>query len=96
MNMKSGCHEIQDKIRLYNMQITENEQKIQKLQEELNVRQEKLNVGRTAYHREASRLESLKNITERYDGYGTVSVKRWQIRIKSGIDRRCCRYYQSR
>ena len=23
-----------------------------------------------AYHREASRLESLKNITERYDGYG--------------------------
>lgn len=32
--------EIQDKIRLYNMQITENEQKIQKLQEELNVRQE--------------------------------------------------------
>ena len=26
--------------------------------------------GQTAYHREASRLESLKNITERYDGYG--------------------------
>ena len=27
-------------------------------------------MGQTAYHREESRLESLKNITERYDGYG--------------------------
>ena len=32
--------------------------------------------GQTAYHRkEASRLESLKNITERYDGYGN-SIRR--------------------
>ena len=31
--------------------------------------------GQVAYHREASRLESLKNITERYDGYGN-SIRR--------------------
>ena len=30
---------------------------------------------RPAYHREASRLESLRNITERYDGYGN-SIRR--------------------
>ena len=29
-----------------------------------------MEAGQTNYHREASRLESLKNITERYDGYG--------------------------
>ena len=46
------------------------ESKIQTLQAELSTKTEKLRVGQTAYHREASRLESLKNITERYDGYG--------------------------
>ncbi len=61
---------IQETIRGYNVQITENEQQIERLQEELSEKQEKLRIGQTAYHREASRLESLKNITERYDGYG--------------------------
>ena len=36
---------------------------------------QQLEVGQTAYHREASRLESLRNITERYDGYGN-SIRR--------------------
>ena len=57
MNMKSGCLRIQDKIRLYNMQITENEQKIQKLQEELNVQTGKIEC-RTRQH-----------ITERHPGW---------------------------
>ena len=39
MHMKKRLSEIQEKIRLYNMQITENEQKIRKLQEELTVRE---------------------------------------------------------
>ena len=29
-----------------------------------------METGQSAYHREASRLESLKNLTERYEGYG--------------------------
>ncbi|MDD3402196.1 MAG: chromosome segregation protein SMC [Hespellia sp.] len=52
-----------------------NEQSIAALQQELNRQQEKLRIGQTAYHRENSRLESLKNITERYDGYGN-SIRR--------------------
>ena len=32
---------------------------------------EQLEIGQTAYHREASRLESLRNMAERYDGYGS-------------------------
>lgn len=46
------------------------EASIEKLQKELAKQTEQLQIGQTAYHREQSRLESLKNITERYDGYG--------------------------
>lgn len=54
----------------YNSRIEENEKKIDEYQKLLDEKQQKLRVGQTAYHRESSRLESLKNITERYDGYG--------------------------
>ena len=48
---------------------------VQKLQEELKKQNSQMEIGQAAYHREASRLESLKNITERYDGYGN-SIRR--------------------
>lgn len=48
---------------------------VQKLQEKLKEQSRQMEIGQTAYHREASRLESLKNITERYDGYGN-SIRR--------------------
>ena len=59
----------------YTDEIKELEGKIQKIQSELLEKGEKLRIGQAAYHREASRLESLKNITERYDGYGN-SIRR--------------------
>ncbi len=46
------------------------EEKIAVLQKQLTKQTEQFRIGQTAYHREESRLESLKNITERYDGYG--------------------------
>ena len=48
---------------------------VQKLQDELKKQNSQMEIGQTSYHREASRLESLKNITERYDGYGN-SIRR--------------------
>ena len=45
------------------------------LQQILAKQNEQMETGQTAYHREESRLESLKNITERYDGYGN-SIRR--------------------
>lgn len=48
---------------------------VQKLQDELKKQNSQMEIGQTAYHREASHLESLKNITERYDGYGN-SIRR--------------------
>lgn len=46
------------------------EDKIKELQKKLAKQTEQFRIGQAAYHREQSRLESLKNITERYDGYG--------------------------
>ncbi len=46
------------------------ESKISKLQVEISKKTEQLRNEQTAFHRESSRLESLKNLTERYDGYG--------------------------
>ncbi|CUN92631.1 chromosome segregation protein SMC [Eubacterium sp. am_0171] len=67
--------QISGRIHAYTEQISTNEQEIDKLQQELSGKQEQLRIGQTAYHRESSRLESLKNITERYDGYGN-SIRR--------------------
>ncbi len=51
------------------------EQEVASIQQQLAEQNRQMEVGQTAYHREASRLESLKNLTERYDGYGN-SIRR--------------------
>ena len=61
---------ISEKIISFTKESREYEQKINDIQKEMNKQSENLRIGQTAYHREQSRLESLKNITERYDGYG--------------------------
>ena len=48
---------------------------VMKIQEKLKEQNTKLEAEQTAYHREASRLDSLRNIAERYDGYGN-SIRR--------------------
>ena len=61
---------VTEEIAGYTRQIQENEREIEQYQKALAENQEKFRIGQTTYHRESSRLESLKNITERYDGYG--------------------------
>ena len=51
------------------------ETKIKELQSQIAKQSQMLQAGQSAFHREQSRLESLKNITERYDGYGN-SIRR--------------------
>lgn len=51
------------------------EEQVEKIRQNLMEQNRQAEQGQTAYHREASRLESLKNITERYDGYGN-SIRR--------------------
>ncbi len=51
------------------------EERIRQLQQQITICRKRLEDGQTAYHREASRLESLRNLAERYDGYGN-SIRR--------------------
>lgn len=51
------------------------DKEVHRLTDELKKQNAQMEIGQTAYHREESRLESLKNITERYDGYGN-SIRR--------------------
>ena len=74
--------QITGEIGRYTQQVHKTEEQIAVYQQEIAAKQEKLRVGQTAYHREASRLESLKNITERYDGYGN-SIRKVMARKDS-------------
>ena len=61
---------ISDEILKLQNESSRYEKQIDVLQTEITKLSEQFRIGQTAYHREQSRLESLKNITERYDGYG--------------------------
>ena len=64
-----------EQIQTQRKKTEENQEKIGKLQKKLAEQQTSFQQSQNLYHREASRLESLKNITERYDGYGN-SIRR--------------------
>ena len=53
----------------------EKEEEAEGFRRQLGKLNEELEVGQSAYHRESSRLESLRNMAERYDGYGS-SIKK--------------------
>lgn len=67
---KQKLQQISDVIRGYTAKTKETEAKIAELQKEIDEKNRQLQIGQSAYHREQSRLESLRNMTERYDGYG--------------------------
>ena len=67
---EEALKEISDKIILENAEVKKFETEISTLQKEIAEKNEELRQHQNTYHREQSRLESLRNITERYDGYG--------------------------
>lgn len=64
----------------YQKEHAEQEIKLNQLQVEIAEKTRLLSVGQSAFHREQSRLESLKNITERYDGYGNSIRKVMELK----------------
>jgi len=79
---KAEFEKVSFAIQEYNAKIQDAEEKVKQLQESLAQQNQQMDIGQTAYHREASRLESLKNITERYDGYGE-SIRRVMAQKKN-------------
>ena len=72
---ESTYRSVSDSIESMNGECVRLDEEVQKLQDRLKEQNRQMETGQTAYHREASRLESLKNLTERYDGYGN-SIRR--------------------
>jgi len=72
---KEQHHELTNEIEELLAKSHTYEEEVNQLQKELIEANKRAELGQTAYHREESRLESLKNITERYDGYGN-SIRR--------------------
>ena len=72
---QSEYDQITEEIHQIDQKFRQMDQQVHSLSEDLKKQTTQLEISQTAYHREASRLESLRNITERYDGYGN-SIRR--------------------
>lgn len=83
---KKAFEEVHGVICGYHVRKSSIEQEIETHVKNLREFNHLLETGQNAYHREASRLESLKNLTERYEGYGN-SIRRVmeQRQKRSGI-----------
>lgn len=68
-------HEISARMDELSQDYRKTEREITAARKLLDDQNRQMEIGQTAYHREASRLESLRNITERYEGYGN-SIRR--------------------
>ena len=66
---------IEEKIQKLRAVQEDKGQELQRLQGQLEEEKKQFEIGSTTYHREESRLESLVNLTERYEGYGN-SIRR--------------------
>ena len=72
---QSEYDQITEEIHQIDQKSRQMDQQVHSLSEDLKKQTTQLEISQTVYHREASRLESLRNITERYDGYGN-SIRR--------------------
>ncbi len=61
---------VSEKIRVITSNIEEFEKDLKELENEVVTLANEKNTAQQTYHREESRMDSLKNMTERYDGYG--------------------------
>ena len=73
--LKNKWQEICDGIEKQQEEIRSQEEALHTLSEEIQLLTSQLEEKQEAYHRSASRYESLRNIAERYDGYGN-SIRR--------------------
>ena len=66
---------INDKITMLHKEQEKKEEELEILKEDLTLWDQKLRDTQVSYHREKSKLDTLSNLTERYEGYGSA-VKR--------------------
>jgi chromosome segregation protein len=69
------CDEITGRIDALNAESEKANEQLSQMQQQLQEYNRSMEKEQAEYHRESSRLESLRNIAERYDGYGN-SIRR--------------------
>lgn len=62
--------EISDRMDELNRDYRKTEREVASIRKLMDEQNKQLEIAQTSYHREASRLESLRNMSERYEGYG--------------------------
>ena len=75
LKFENELKDITDVIIGHTNEIKNCEAEIDLLQKTIADKSESLRISQKTYHREESRMESLKNLTERYEGYGN-SIRR--------------------
>ncbi len=68
--LRQTWQQVKEQLEALQTESRKNDEAIEALTRELAGDNRQLEIGQATYHREESRLESLKNLTERYDGYG--------------------------
>ncbi len=63
---------VTDLINGMNTECSRLDEEVHTLQETLKNQNEQMEIGQKTFHREESRLESLRNMAERYDGFGNA------------------------
>ena len=76
----SELKQISEEITSLNQEITEHENKVNEIRTENAELTSTIDKSQQQYHREKSKLESLRNITERYDGYGNSIRKIMELK----------------
>lgn len=72
---KKAFEDLSQRVREKKQQMSEIQQQLDECGRTIEEANQKLETSQTAYHRNSSRLESLRNMAERYDGYGN-SIKK--------------------
>lgn len=74
-SLSEKSHEMKEKLLIAESELSRKERQLVQLQEELNQQRQQSSSLQREYHVVESRLETMKNMTERYEGYGN-SIKR--------------------
>lgn len=85
--------DLQQELERLNVEIEKSKQqdqefttKIQQIRQDNKMVNKDIQQNQVEYHRESSKLESLKNLTERYEGYGNSVKKLMELKVsKKGI-----------
>ena len=78
---RANYQAVTERIGRMNAECEHLDTQVSDIQAEIKKQNEQMEIGQRTCHREESRLESLKNITERYEGYGQ-SIRRVMERKK--------------